>query len=104
MTEHILEWNIIVKLNRIGSEKMPIIKVKKLCKDYKYNVKDAKKGFLYNLFNSNEKIANELTRIFNLLHIHPEKDITSKMILDYFQATQCWVKKQRGYLLISELV
>ena len=53
---------------------------------------------------TNEKIANELTRIFNLLHIHPEKDITSKMILDYFQATQCWVKKQRGYLLISELV
>ena len=53
---------------------------------------------------TNEFIANELTRIFDLMHIHPEKDITSKMILDYFQATQCWVKKQRGYLLISELV
>ena len=53
---------------------------------------------------TNEFIANELTRIFDLMHIHPEKDITSKMILDYFQATQCWVKRQRGYLLISELV
>ena len=34
---------------------MAIIKVKKLCKDYKYSVKDETKGFLYNLFNSNEK-------------------------------------------------
>ena len=42
---------------------MSIIKVKKLCKDYKYNVKDDKKGFLYNLFNSNEKIVKAVNNI-----------------------------------------
>lgn len=34
---------------------MSIIKVSKLNKTYKYNVKDENKGFLYNLFNSKEK-------------------------------------------------
>ena len=36
---------------------MAIIKVKKLCKDYKYSVKDENKGFFYNLFNNKEKIV-----------------------------------------------
>ena len=42
---------------------MAIIKVKKLCKDYKYSVKDETKGFLYNLFNSNEKIVKAVNNI-----------------------------------------
>ena len=42
---------------------MSIIKVKKLCKDYKYSVKDESKGFLYNLFNSNEKIVKAVNNI-----------------------------------------
>lgn len=42
---------------------MTIIKVNKLCKDYKYNVKDETKGFLYNLFNSNEKIVKAVDNI-----------------------------------------
>lgn len=42
---------------------MTIIKVKKLCKDYKYSVKDETKGFLYNLFNSNEKIVKAVNNI-----------------------------------------
>ena len=34
---------------------MSIIEVRNLCKDYKYSVKDEKRGFIYNLFNSKEK-------------------------------------------------
>ena len=53
---------------------------------------------------SNETIVDELTRIFELLNIHPEKEITPKMILDYFQSAKCWVGKKKGYKLISEIV
>ena len=53
---------------------------------------------------SNEVIVEELTRIFDLLHIHPEKAITPKMINDYFQAVNCWVGKKKGYQLVSALV
>lgn len=53
---------------------------------------------------SNEFIVNELTRIFNMMHIHPEKDITPKMIKDYFQSAKCWVGKKKGYQLVSGLV
>ena len=53
---------------------------------------------------SNEAIVEELTRIFDLLHIHPEKAITPKMINDYFQAVNCWVGKKKGYQLVSALV
>ena len=53
---------------------------------------------------SNEAIVEELTRIFDLLHIHPEKDITPKIIMDYFQSVKCWVGKKKGYQLVSELV
>ena len=53
---------------------------------------------------SNEAIVEELTRIFNLLHIHPEKEITPKIIKDYFQAVNCWVGKKKGYQLVSASV
>lgn len=53
---------------------------------------------------SNETIVNKLTKIFELLNIHPEKEITPKMILDYFQSVKCWVGKKKGYQLISELI
>lgn len=42
---------------------MAIIKVKNLCKNYKYSVKDETKGFLYNLFNSNEKLVKAVNDI-----------------------------------------
>ena len=42
---------------------MAIIEVKKLYKDYKYSVKNENKGFLYNLFNSNEKIVKAVNGI-----------------------------------------
>lgn len=53
---------------------------------------------------SNEKIVNELTRIFEMLNIHPEEDIEPKLINLYYQAIPCWVGKKRGYQLISEIV
>ncbi len=53
---------------------------------------------------SNETIVNGLKRIFDLLNIRPEKEITPKMIMDYFQSAKCWVGKNKGYHLISELV
>ena len=53
---------------------------------------------------SNKKIINELTRIFGMLGIHPEEKIEPKLINTYYQAVPCWVGKNRGYQLISELV
>ena len=51
-----------------------------------------------------EKIVNELTRIFEILNIHPEENIEPKLISLYYQAIPCWVGKKRGYQLISEIV
>ena len=53
---------------------------------------------------SNEKIVNELTRIYEILNIHPEKTIKGSMIKDYFQAVDWRDGKNRGYQLICELV
>lgn len=53
---------------------------------------------------ANKTIVNKLTKIFGMLAIHPEKAITPKMILDYYQAVPCWVEKNKGYQLVSELV
>ncbi len=44
-----------------------IIEVKRLSKDYKYKVKNENKGFLYNLFNEQEKVVNAVNNIsFNV--------------------------------------
>ena len=53
---------------------------------------------------TNEKITEELTRIFELLHIHPEKTIKGSMIKDYYQVVEWRDKKNRGYRLVSELI
>lgn len=53
---------------------------------------------------SNEKIVDELTRIFEMLNIHPEEDVEPKLINLYYQAVPCWVGKKRGYQLVSEIV
>lgn len=42
---------------------MKIIEVKNLCKDYKYNVKNENKGFIYNLFNSKKKTVKAVDNI-----------------------------------------
>jgi hypothetical protein len=53
---------------------------------------------------ANKTIVKELDKIFEELGIHPEKAITPKIILDYYQAVPCWVGKNKGYKLVSELV
>lgn len=53
---------------------------------------------------SNEKIVNELTRIFEILNIHPEEDIKPKLIMLYYQTVPFKSGNIRGYKLISELV
>ena len=52
----------------------------------------------------NETIVNEFTRIFELLNIHPEKEIQPSIILDYFQAVSFKRNGKRGYNLVSEII
>lgn len=52
----------------------------------------------------NETIVNEVTRIFELLNIHPEKEIQPSIILDYFQAVPFKRNGKRGYNLVSEII
>ena len=52
----------------------------------------------------NETIVNEITRIFEALNIHPEKEIKPSIILDYFQAMPIKSNGKRGYRLVSKLV
>ena len=53
---------------------------------------------------SNEKIVNELTRIYEILNMHPEEDIEPKLIKLYYQTVPFKSGNIRGYQLISELV
>lgn len=53
---------------------------------------------------TNDYIKDELTRIFDMLQIHPERTIKGSMIKDYFQ-TENWSNgKSRGYRLIMAVV
>lgn len=53
---------------------------------------------------TNIYIVKELTRIFDMLQIHPERTIKGSMIKDYFQ-TENWSNgKSRGYRLIIAIV
>ena len=49
----------------------------------------------------NETIVNEFTRIFELLNIHPEKEIQPSIILDYFQAVPF---KRNGTRFYNQIV
>lgn len=52
---------------------------------------------------TNDYIKNELTRIFDMLQIRPERTIKGSMIKDYFQ-TENWSNgKSRGYRLIMAI-
>ena len=53
---------------------------------------------------TNDYIKDELTRIFDMLQIHPERTVKGSMIKDYFQA-EIWSNgKSRGYRLIMAIV
>ena len=53
---------------------------------------------------TNDYITKELTRIFDMVHIHPEKPIKGSMIKDYFQTEDWRSKKSRGYRLVSPII
>ena len=52
----------------------------------------------------NETIVNEITRIFDTLNIHPEKEIKPSIILDYFQAVPFKRNGKRGYCIVSAII
>ena len=53
---------------------------------------------------TNDYIKDELTRIFDMLQIHPERTIKGSMIKDYFQVEAWSNGKSRGYRLIMAIV
>lgn len=53
---------------------------------------------------TNDYIKEELTRIFDVLEIHPERTIKGSMIKDYFQVEEWRNGKNRGYKLIMAIV
>ena len=52
---------------------------------------------------TNDYIKDELTRIFDMLQIHPERTIKGSMIKDYFQVEAWSNGKSRGYRLIMAI-
>ena len=52
----------------------------------------------------NETIVNEISRIFETLNIHPEKEIKPSIILDYFQAVSFKRNGKRGYSIVSAII
>ena len=67
-------------------------------------VKLIKNSFTVGRAYTNKFIEEELKRIFNKVHIHPEKPIKGSMIKDYF-LTMDWRKKdKRGYRLVSPII
>ena len=53
---------------------------------------------------TNDYIKDELTRIFDMLEIHPERTVKGGMIKDYFQVEAWSNGKSRGYRLIMAVV
>ncbi len=67
-------------------------------------VKLIKNSFKVGCKYTNDFIQAELTRIFNIVHIHPEKPIRPCMIQDYFQTVDWRRNKKRGYRLVSPII
>jgi hypothetical protein len=67
-------------------------------------VKLIKNSFSIGHAYTNDYITKELTRIFDMVHIHPEKPIKGSMIKDYFQTVDWRNKKSRGYRLVSAII
>ena len=67
-------------------------------------VRQIKNSFTVGRAYTNDYITKELKRIFDMVHIHPEKPIKGSMINDYFQTTDWRSKKSRGYRLVSPII
>ena len=67
-------------------------------------VRIIKNSFIVGRAYTNDYITKELKRIFDMVHIHPEKPIKGTMINDYFQTVDWRSKKSRGYQLVSPII
>ncbi len=67
-------------------------------------VRLVKNSFTVGCAYDNDSITKELIRIFDMVHIHPEKPIKGSMIKDYFQTEDWRSKKSRGYRLVSPII
>lgn len=67
-------------------------------------VKLIKNSFTVGRAYTNKFIEEELTRIFDMVHIHPEKPIKGSMIRDYFLTMDWRNKDKRGYRLVSPII
>ena len=63
-----------------------------------------KNSFMVGNSYTNDYIKDELTRIFDMLQIHPERTVKGSMIKDYFQVEAWSNGKNRGYRLIMAIV
>ena len=63
-----------------------------------------KNSFKVGNFYTNDYLKDELTRIFDILQIHPERTVKGSMIKDYFQVEAWSNGKNRGYKLIMAIV
>lgn len=63
-----------------------------------------KNSFIEKQRYSTKFIKAEITRIYDLLNIHPRKTITSNLIKDFFEVKECLIgkknKRERGFLII----
>ena len=67
-------------------------------------VRIIKNSFIVGRAYTYDYITKELKRIFDMVHIHPEKPIKGTMINDYFQTVDRRSKKSRGYRLVSPII
>lgn len=67
-------------------------------------VRLVKNSFTVGCTYTNKFIEEELTRIFDMVHIHPEKPIKGSMIKDYFQTMDWRRNDKRGYRLVSPII
>ena len=67
-------------------------------------VRLVKNSFTVGCTYTNKFIKEELTRIFDMVHIHPEKPIKGSMIKDYFQTKDWRRNDKRGYRLVSPII
>ena len=67
-------------------------------------VRIIRNSFIVGRAYTNDYITKELKRIFDMVHIHPEKPIKGTMINDYFQTVDWRSKKSRGYRLVSPII
>ncbi len=67
-------------------------------------VRLVKNSFTVGCAYDNDSITKELTRIFDMVHIHPEKPIKGSMIKDYFQTKDWRRNDKRGYRLVSPII